>query len=140
MRHARFGRESRLNLKENSNVISHPLPGDRSLPVAAQGDERLDAQLLGAADPRPVSRAGRFLRAGRHPREERAVPREDGTEQKGEIRYRECQYGSFSRSVTLPGAVDNDKVQAAYKDGVLEITLPKAKGAEGKEIKVEQAK
>jgi HSP20 family protein len=66
--------------------------------------------------------------------------KEEKTEQKGDVRYQECQYGAFSRTVPLPGAVDTDKVHATYKDGVLEITLPKAKGAEGKDIKVEPAK
>lgn len=50
------------------------------------------------------------------------------TEVKDEDYYRcESQYGSFSRSVTLPAVVDAKKVDASYEDGVLEIHLPKAK-------------
>jgi len=37
----------------------------------------------------------------------------------------ERSYGSFSRSLNLPGAVDETKVNATYKNGVLTITLPK---------------
>ncbi len=38
----------------------------------------------------------------------------------------ERSYGTFSRSLTLPGPVDENKVTADYKNGVLTITLPKA--------------
>jgi HSP20 family protein len=44
-----------------------------------------------------------------------------------EVHLRERQPAAFSRKVTLPGRVDADAVTAALKDGVLTITLPKAK-------------
>ena len=40
----------------------------------------------------------------------------------------ERSYGSFERSLSLPGPVDEAKIVAAYKNGVLTITLPKAPG------------
>jgi HSP20 family protein len=46
-------------------------------------------------------------------------------------------YGQFERLVQLPMAVQPDKVKAAYRDGVLEITLPKAEDLKPREIKVE---
>ncbi len=46
-------------------------------------------------------------------------------------------YGSFFRSVSLPSAVDDTKVKASYKDGVLELTLPKKEEAKPKQIKVD---
>jgi len=42
----------------------------------------------------------------------------------------------FGRSVTLPAPVDPEKVQAKYKSGVLELTLPKTEQAQWKQIKV----
>jgi len=51
----------------------------------------------------------------------------------------ERSYGAFSRSVLLPPAVDADQVKATYKDGVLEIQLPKKEEAKPKSIKVEAA-
>lgn len=51
--------------------------------------------------------------------------------------YSERRYGSFQRSVELPVEVDSDKVAAAYKDGVLELTLPKSEKAKPKQIKVD---
>ncbi|RLB07000.1 MAG: Hsp20/alpha crystallin family protein [Deltaproteobacteria bacterium] len=49
----------------------------------------------------------------------------------------ERSYGSFSRAVRLPAEVQEDKVKASYKDGVLKITLPKTERAKEKEIKIE---
>jgi len=44
--------------------------------------------------------------------------------------------GKFVRTVTLPSDVEHDKVQAAYKDGLLTVTLPKAEKAKPKQIPV----
>lgn len=48
-------------------------------------------------------------------------------------------YGSFVRSFRLPGSVDPDKVEASYRNGVLELTLPKRPEAKPKQIKVKVA-
>lgn len=50
---------------------------------------------------------------------------------------KEIRSGSFSRSFTLPCAVDKEKVKATYKDGVLEVVLPKCEKEKAKEIKIE---
>ena len=60
------------------------------------------------------------------------------TESKEGKTYRvERSYGSFLRSFTLPAGIDATKVNATYKSGVLEITLPKLAEAKSKQIKVE---
>lgn len=46
-------------------------------------------------------------------------------------------YGSFYREIALPSAVDDAKVKAAYKDGVLELTLPKKEEAKPKQIQID---
>jgi HSP20 family protein len=48
----------------------------------------------------------------------------------------ERSYGAFVRSIRLPSAVEAGKVAAAYKDGVITITLPKAAEAKGMTIPV----
>ncbi len=48
----------------------------------------------------------------------------------------ERSYGSFSRSVELPAEVQLEKAKASFKNGVLEIRLPKSEEAKKKEIKV----
>ncbi len=53
--------------------------------------------------------------------------------------YRERYSGSFQRSFRLPVAVKTEKADAAFKDGVLTITIPKAEEAKKKEIKIKTA-
>jgi HSP20 family protein len=48
----------------------------------------------------------------------------------------ERQYGSFTRTFTLPNTVDQESVQADYEKGVLKITLAKKAEAKPKQIKV----
>lgn len=52
--------------------------------------------------------------------------------------YYACErsYGAFHRSVALPKDVQADKVKASFRNGVLEIRLPKTEEAKTKEIKV----
>jgi len=49
---------------------------------------------------------------------------------------RERAYGSFQRTFMLPAAVDSEKVTAAYKDGILELRLPKRETAKPKRIAI----
>jgi HSP20 family protein len=51
----------------------------------------------------------------------------------------EREYGSFSRMFSLATAVDEDKIAAEYKDGVLKIVLPKREEAKPKPIKIAAA-
>ena len=55
-----------------------------------------------------------------------------------DYRIRERQLGSFNRSFRLPDNVNEVKVAAKFKNGVLKITLPKAKEVlpEGRRIKI----
>jgi HSP20 family protein len=48
----------------------------------------------------------------------------------------ERAYGSFSRSFTLPGTIDQEKISADYKDGILKISMPKREETRPKQIKV----
>ena len=48
----------------------------------------------------------------------------------------ERRYGSFCRSVALPGAVDLDKIEASYDKGVLIVTCPKKEVVKPKAIEI----
>jgi HSP20 family protein len=50
---------------------------------------------------------------------------------------RERRFGSYCRSVTLPGGVEADKAEADYSDGVLTLIFPKAEEVKPKSIKVQ---
>lgn len=51
-------------------------------------------------------------------------------------RYR----GKFQRAFMLPQAVDADRVEASYKDGVLRLVIPKAESAKPRRIKISEGK
>jgi len=55
-----------------------------------------------------------------------------------ESNYYCCEryYGSFYRQVTLPANVDPGKIEAAYKDGILEIKLPKTEETKAQKIDI----
>jgi HSP20 family protein len=64
---------------------------------------------------------------------ERKIEKEEKEEN---YRRVERQYGSFTRTFTLPTTVDSEKVSATYDKGVLKVTLPKKAEAKPKQIKV----
>lgn len=58
-------------------------------------------------------------------------------EEKGKKFHRvECSYGSFVRSFRVPDDADENKVKAEFKDGMINITLPKSTKAKTKSIEV----
>lgn len=50
--------------------------------------------------------------------------------------YSERRYGRFERTFTLPETVDAGKIQANFRDGVLQVYLPKAEAARSREIPI----
>lgn len=49
----------------------------------------------------------------------------------------EMSYGSFTRTIALPVEVDSEKAKATFKNGVLEVVLPKKEELKPREIKIE---
>lgn len=61
-------------------------------------------------------------------------------EEKGTKYHRiERSYGSFVRTFSLPDVIDDDKVKAEFKDGILNLHLPKSEKAKPKAIEVKVA-
>ncbi|QBQ55589.1 Hsp20/alpha crystallin family protein [Nitrosococcus wardiae] len=58
-------------------------------------------------------------------------------EEKGDYYRHEISRGSFARTVTLPSDVESEKGKASFKEGILELTLPKVKKSKRRRIKVE---
>jgi len=52
----------------------------------------------------------------------------------------ERAYGAFSRSFSIPAIVDEEKIRADYKDGILKISLPKKEQVKPKQIQIADAK
>jgi HSP20 family protein len=63
---------------------------------------------------------------------------ETKTEEKGVTRS-EFRYGKFQRVIPLPARIQNTNVKAEYKDGILNLTLPKAEEEKNKVVKVNLA-
>ena len=62
-------------------------------------------------------------------------------ERKGATHHRvERVFGSFERVVSLTHALKPEKIEAIYKDGVLEVSIPKAEEAKAREIMIKVAK
>jgi len=64
--------------------------------------------------------------------------RYENTEKSGYVRS-EFRYGKFHRVLPLPAHIQNDSVQAEYKDGILMLTLPKVTEARNKVVKINLA-
>lgn len=66
--------------------------------------------------------------------------KEEKEEKEPNYYRRELRYGSFSRSVRLPAAVNTDKAEAEFENGLLTLTVPKAEEVKPRQIKVKTRK
>ncbi|PIQ67886.1 hypothetical protein COY25_01075 [Candidatus Uhrbacteria bacterium CG_4_10_14_0_2_um_filter_41_7] len=53
------------------------------------------------------------------------------------IHFEECFWGTFSRSIVLPEHVKPDEAEATFKDSILTLTIPKARGEMRVEVRKE---
>jgi len=63
--------------------------------------------------------------------------RHEEKEEKGDYHRCEISRGSYSRTMTLPADIDEENTKATFKDGVLELVLPKLKKTKRHSVKVE---
>jgi HSP20 family protein len=61
--------------------------------------------------------------------------RKEEKEEKGDYYYHEISSGAFSRTVSLPCDVNSSETKSTFKDGVLELTVPKSKAVKRHTIK-----
>lgn len=67
----------------------------------------------------------------------KATTEHEEKEEKGDYYRCEISRGEFARTLTLPAAVNTDKAKASFKNGILELTLPKMEQVKRRNIKVE---
>jgi HSP20 family protein len=65
------------------------------------------------------------------------VKREKEVQQDERLLHSERSYGKVTRSFSLPQEVDEAKAEARFRDGVLELTLPKKAAASRKQISIQ---
>jgi HSP20 family protein len=63
--------------------------------------------------------------------------KKEDKEEKGNYYRCEISEGAFSRSFSLPAEVNIDKSEAKFKDGILELTLPKTERTKRRSIKID---
>jgi HSP20 family protein len=66
----------------------------------------------------------------------RGEKKSEREEKKDRGRYLERSYGAFTRSFTLPGDADGDRLEASFKDGVLKIRVPRREVEKPKTISI----
>ena len=66
----------------------------------------------------------------------KAEKQEEKEEKKKDYYLHERSFGSFHRALQVPAGIDNDKIEASFKKGVLTVTLPKSAEAQKAEKKI----
>lgn len=66
----------------------------------------------------------------------KGVRKKDVTIRPEDYYYQECYWGAFSRSVILPVDIEADKADAAMKNGILTIRLPKVEKIKTRKLKI----
>lgn len=61
---------------------------------------------------------------------------EDESKNRRNYIHRERRYGSFVRQLTLPTAIDANRVSATFENGVLELEMPKRAEVKPKSVKI----
>jgi HSP20 family protein len=65
----------------------------------------------------------------------RENPRENNTKRK--YFFNECYWGPFSRKIILPKEVDNSRIKASIKEGVLIVKMPKIEKEKRRKVRIE---
>ena len=121
--------DQRATTRDNSEATWMP-----ALELADAGDNFvLKAQLPGI-DPKDVD-----IQVTREAISISGERRYENTEEKPRYVRSEFRYGKFHRVLPLPAHIQNDSVQAEYKDGILTLTLPKVTEARNKVVKINLA-
>jgi HSP20 family protein len=66
----------------------------------------------------------------------KAEHKEEKETKEGEYMLKERQYGTFTRTVTIPVDIQSDKSEASFEDGVLTLQLPKSEEVRPRQIKI----
>lgn len=113
----------------SSDWFGTPDEAQLSIDVFRKGKELVVRSLVAGVKPQDldISVHGDLLTI-------RGKREEDKESSSEESYYRECYWGSFSRSVVLPNEVLSDGAKASLKNGMLELRFPIIEG--GKKLKV----
>jgi len=105
--------------------------GNISLDLVERDDEYLVKAELPGLDPKEVdiTLEGGVLTI-------RAEHKEEHEEKKDKYLHKERRFGSYTRSLRLPGTIKEDDIKASFDKGILEIHLPKAEESKAHKISI----
>ena len=115
-----------------------PFRGSRAWEPAVDIVEREDAIVLRAELP-GVDRDAIEVRVENNTLILSGERKQTSVEETDTVYRKERVYGAFYRSFRLPKTVDAEKIDAGYKDGVLELKLPKIAAAQPRKIEIQVA-
>lgn len=106
-----FAPELELKEREGTYVLRVDLPGLREQDINVQVD---DDNVLTISGER----------------------RQEETKREGAYEYSERSYGSFRRSIQLPRGVETSKIDADFRNGVLEVHVPKGEAVRARQVPI----
>lgn len=121
--------DPRATTRDNSEAIWMP-----ALELADAGDNFVLKVQLPGIDPKDID-----VQVTREAISISGERRYENTDEKSGYVRSEFRYGKFHRVLPLPAHIQNDSVQAEYKDGILTLTLPKVTEARNKVVKIHLA-
>lgn len=114
----------------------HNLPGDIEARMPKVDVIDRDAEVLVRAEVPGVDKDDLEVSVTDHTVTIKGKTRHEEKEEKGDYYRCEISSGSFARTVALPSDVDTESVDASFKDGVLELKMPKVAMAKRRNIKI----
>ncbi|MBU6997446.1 MAG: Hsp20/alpha crystallin family protein [Theionarchaea archaeon] len=116
-----------------------PVPGERlpAMRTAITDIQETDDAVIATVELPGIKKEDISLNLTKNSLEIKAEMKEESKEEKEGFKSHRKKFSGFYRRIPLPAVIDPDKVSAGYKNGVLEVRMPKAEKEKKKEISIE---
>lgn len=116
-----------------------PVPGEKmpALRTAAADVQETDENVIATVELPGMKKENITLTVTENMLEVKAETKEEEKEEKEGYKSWRSRYRGFYRRLPLPSAVDSERAKATYRNGVLEVTMPKVEKKKKKEISIE---
>ncbi len=128
-----------LNERFYSGERLLPTPGERlpALRTAVADIQETDENVIATIELPGMKKGDISLTVTESMLEVRAEKKEEEKEEKEGYKSYRSRYAGFYRRLPLPAPVDSENAKATYKNGILEVTMPKVEKKKKKEISIE---
>ena len=116
-----------------------PVPGEKmpALRTAVADVQETDENVIATVELPGMKKENITLTVTENMLEVKAETKEEEKEEKEGYKSWRSRYRGFYRRLPLPSAVDSESAKATYRNGVLEVTMPKVEKKKKKEISIE---